>query len=171
MSRFRKTCLAKGRLPTAGRQRAVLRTDTPKGFVLPFQPPCRLSPTLPPGGRQPTEISNLSTDCSQREVPRLTLTFCSDRNRNRQGVCAGRRSVSQKIAYFNVKTPHELLHTHRHRQNTKWLAFLHAGEYNKKRKVNQEGMTRNFHPTTGIIAIDASKILHRNARMPNECAG
>ncbi|MCL2005638.1 MAG: class II fumarate hydratase [Planctomycetaceae bacterium] len=42
-----------GRLPTAGRQRAVLRTKTP------IDSPCRLSPTLPPGGRQPTSAVSI----------------------------------------------------------------------------------------------------------------
>ena len=44
-----------GRLPTAGRQRAVVRTGTVSRLVI----LCRLSPTQPPGGRLPTFHSKL----------------------------------------------------------------------------------------------------------------
>ena len=51
------TILCRGRLPTAGRQRAVVRTGTESRLVV----LCRLSPTQPPGGRLPTFRSKSET--------------------------------------------------------------------------------------------------------------
>ena len=60
------TRLPNGRLPTAGRQRAVLRTWEASTPCPAFSSARRQSPTQPPGGRLPTlaaAIANVSTGC------------------------------------------------------------------------------------------------------------
>ena len=53
-----------GRLPTAGRQRAVFRTLS--GTRLFYRPPLQVGvpPTQPPGGRLPTFATNLHISCA-----------------------------------------------------------------------------------------------------------